>query len=137
MVNKLDKSDGTNVITWNTTNNIITQEHAHKESNITVLPLPLSDSDETDVFDFGGVTKLIDFTCIRKDTPTNLATFITTLQSIVQGEQSPTQLYPFLLTTDIQGAKKVKIVDTDWNYIGGDRNRIIYSIKFVESSDRG
>jgi len=138
MVYKLDDSTGTNKITWNLTDNILQEESVSKEANLTLMPLFGSDSNLTDVFDFGGVTRTITITAVRKDTPANIAAFVQgTLLALMQGDQSPTQNYPYTYTSTLLGTVKVKFMSIDLNYVAGDPRRLRYTIKMVESSTVG
>ena len=75
-------------ITWDGTDGWIIDEDSGKTSNLSPLPLIGYDSDETDVFDFGGAMNAITLRCIKQDTLANLRTFVRTkLWPLVDGDQ--------------------------------------------------
>ena len=120
----------------NGANAVITENNSRKESTLTVLPVYLSDSDETDIFDFGGVTKLINFTgSYTGETIAAVKTFIDSVETLVQGHQDIDAGYPLTLTDDIRGTIKVKIFDFSSTYTEGDPFRVSWTLKLAESSE--
>ena len=123
------------IILHNGTDRVITENNSRKESVLTVLPLYLSDAAETDVFDFGGVTKLINFTGnFRGANTAAVKTFIDSIQALIQGHQDTDAGYPLTLVDDIRGTIKVKIFDFDSTYTEGDPTRCTWTLKLVQSS---
>ena len=119
----------------NGSNAVITENNSRKESVLTVLPLYLSDSDETDVFDFGGVTRIINFSGnYRGATQAAVKSFIDSMEGLIQGHQDTEAGYPLTLVDDIRGTIKVKIFDFDSTYSEGDPLRCAWTLKVVEAS---
>lgn len=115
---------------------IITENNCRKESVLTVLPLYLSDSDLTDVFDFGGTIKLINLTGVFMGADTAaLKTWIDSVEALIQGHQDVDAGYPLTLTDDLRGTIKVKIFDFDTTQTEGDPTKIIWALKLVQSSE--
>lgn len=115
----------------------IQEENVSKEANLTALPLYLSDSDDTDVFDFGGVVRLVTLTGIRSDTTANLQTFVGEIMGLITGAQEPPD-YPKDYHSDTLNATiKVKFLNVNYNYVAGDPRKIYYIIRMIESSSTG
>ena len=126
-LNAIDLDNGTNAR--------ITSNDADKTPNLTTLPLYLNDSDNTDVFDAGGVVKTINLTGSYSDSSVaNLKTFIDSLEALVQGHQDTDAGYPIDFVDDLRGTIKVKVLtfNSSWNV--GEPTRINWSIKLVQSS---
>ena len=116
-------------------NAIITENNCRKESVITVLPLYLSDSDQTDVFDFGGTIKLINLTGVYLGADiATLKTWIDSVEALIQGHQDVDAGYPLTLTDDLRGTIKVKIFDFDSTITEGNKTSIDWTLKLVQSS---
>lgn len=114
---------------------IIVENNCRKESSVTVLPLYLSDSDQTDVFDFGGTVKLITLTGVYLGTDVaTLKTWIDSVEALIQGHQDTDAGYPLTFIDDLRGTIKVKIMDFDSTFAEGNQTRIDWSIKLVQSS---
>ncbi len=117
-------------------NSIIIDNNCRKESVLTVLPLYLSDSDLTDVFDFGGTIKLINLTGIYLNTSVALLkTWLESIEALIQGHQDIEAGYPLTLVDDLRGTIKVKVFDFDTTYREGDPNKIEWTLKLVQSSE--
>ena len=120
----------------NGTTTLITENNCRKESILTALPLYLSDSDETDVFDFGGVTKIINLTGLFVGANVAaLKTFIDSVEALVQGHQDTDAGYPLTFADDLRGTLKVKIFDFDSTFVEGDATRITWTLKLIQASE--
>jgi len=114
---------------------IITENNCRKESILTVLPLYFSDADETDVFDFGGTTKLINLQgSYSAATTAAVKTWLDSVEALIQGHQDTDAGYPLTFTDDLRGTIKVKIFDFDTAWTEGNPTRISWSMKLVQSS---
>lgn len=117
------------------TNAIMTENNCRKESILTVLPLYLNDSDLTDVFDFGGVIRIINLSGIYHGANiAALKTWIDSVEALIQGHQDTEAGYPLTLTDDLRGTIKVKIFDFDTTKMEGDSTKLTWSLKLVQSS---
>lgn len=116
-------------------NAIINENNCRKESIMTVLPLYLSDSDATDVFDFGGTIKIINLTgrYIGANTAA-LKTWLESVETLIQGHQDVDAGYPLTFTDDLRGTIKVKVMDFDTTHTEGDPTQVIWTLKLVQSS---
>lgn len=115
---------------------VISENNCRKESVLTVMPLYLSDSDQTDVFDFGGTIKTINLTGeYIADSIANLKSWLESIEALIQGHQDQQAGYPLTLTDDIRGAVKVKILDFDTTFQEGEPTRITWTLKLVQSSE--
>ena len=125
-----------NVTLHDGTNAIISENNCNKEAVLTPLPLYLSDSDATDVFDFGGVTKVINLTGVYMGA--NLAavkTWTDSVEALVQGHQDTDAGYPLTFADDLRGTIKVKILGFDTTFTEGETTRIAWTLKLVQSSE--
>lgn len=118
-------------------NAFITENNCRKESTLAAMPLYLLDSDETDVFDFGGVVKTINLTGIYFSTSeiSALKTFVDLLEALVQGHQDIAAGYPLTFTDDLRGAIKVKVVDIDSTNLAGEPTILVWTLKLLQSSE--
>ena len=87
-----------------------------KNGNITPLPMPTGDSDETEVFDMLGVTKIITLSGTFAGTITDIKTEIDSFEALVDGTQDSTINFVFSGMDTI--AVKVMSVNTTWNIPG-------------------
>lgn len=114
---------------------IIIDNNCRKESSVTVLPLYLSDSDQTDVFDFGGTVKTITLTGVYVGANTAaLKAWVDSVEALVQGHQDTDAGYPLTFTDDLRGTIKVKIMTFDTTFTEGNQTKIDWSLKLVQSS---
>jgi len=115
---------------------IIVENDCRKEAILTVLPLYLSDSDETDVFDYGGTTKIITLTGIYIGADVAaLKTFIDSVEELIQGHQDVQAGYPLAFVDDLRGSIKVKIFDFNSTFNEGQSTKIDWTIKLVQSNE--
>ncbi len=126
------------VILHDGSNAIITENNCRKEAVLAVLPLYLSDADETDVFDFGGVTKIINLTGVYMNTSiANLKTWLESVEALLQGHQDIQAEAPYVFVDDLRGTIKVKIMDFDTTFSEGTKTKIDWTLKLVQSSTNG
>ena len=114
---------------------IITENSCSKDSSLAIMPLYLSDSDETDVFDYGGVTKTISLNGVYiAESTTNLKTWIDSVEALQQGHQDVDAGAPYTFVDDLRGTLKVKVLNFSSTAVEGQPTKITWSIKIVESS---
>lgn len=114
---------------------IIKSNSAKKDSSLAIMPLYLSDSDKTDVFDYGGVTKTISLSGVYiAETVAELKTWIDALEIVQQGHQDTGAGYPMILNDDIRGSLYVKVMSFSSDWVEGEPTKITWTIKLVESS---
>ncbi len=100
-----------------------------------ILPLYLLDSDETDVFDFGGVVKLITLNGIFVGSnEAGVKTFVDAMEALLQGAQDVGNGYPLTLTDDRRGTLIVKIIDFESIFVAGYPTACTWTLKLVQSS---
>ena len=113
----------------------IIENSARKEAILTPMPLYTKDSNETDVFDFGGVIKTITLIGFyAKDTQADAKAFIDSVEAFVQGQQDTDAGYPIDFKDDLRGNLKVKIMNFDSTQMAGDVTQITWNLKLVQSS---
>lgn len=119
----------------NGANAIIKSNVVSKKSNLAIMPLYLSDSDDTDVFDYGGVTKLITLTGVFiAETIAELKSWIDSIEAVQNGHQDTDANYPMMFNDDLRGSLYVKVKDftSEWNE--AEPTKINWSLKLVQSS---
>ena len=104
-----------------------------------ILPLYLNDSDGTDVFDFGGVTKMITLNGVFVGaTEAAVKVFVDAVEALVQGQQDVGNGYPLIFTDDRRGtgasALKVKVLDFESIFVAGYPTACTWTLKLVQSS---
>ena len=119
----------------NGANAVISENDCRKESVLTILPLYLSDSDLTDVFDFGGTIKLITLTGVYIGANVAaLKTWVDSVEALQQGHQDVDAGAPYDFVDDLRGSIKVKIIDFTSTKTEGSTTEIRWTIKLVQSS---
>ncbi len=115
---------------------LITENSCRKEAILTPMPLYLMDSDETDIFDFGGVIKVITLTGKYEHSTgvTALKTWVDSVEALIQGHQDTDAGYPLTFTDDLRGTIKVKVMDFDTTWSAGEPTLIIWTLKVFQSS---
>ena len=104
-----------------------------------ILPLYLFDSDQTDVFDFAGGTKIITLTVIFVgDAESDVKTFVDNLETLQQGHQDINAGYPLFFTDDRRGtgtnALRVKVMNFESMFVAGYPTACTWTLKLVQSS---
>jgi hypothetical protein len=117
------------------TNAVIKSNTCKKEAIMVTMPLYLSDSDQTDVLDFGGVTKNITLSgdYVGADLAT-CKTWIDSLEDLIQGHQDVQAGYPLTFTDDLRGTIKVKVMSFESVLVEAETIRISWTLVLVESS---
>jgi len=119
-------------------NAIIIENDCRKEAILAILPLYLKDSDETDVFDFGGTIKHINITGVYLGADIDaLKTWIDSVEGLIQGHQDNKAGYPLVFTDDLRGTLNVKVLDFNSTFSDGTKTKIDWTLKLVHSSTNG
>ena len=114
----------------------ISENRCRKEAIITPMPLYLKDSDETDVFDFGGVIKTITLSGVYAGaSQATCKTWIDSVEDLIQGHQDADSGYPLTFTNDLRGTLKVKIMDFESTQEAGEVVSCTWTLKIVEASE--
>ena len=114
---------------------IITENSCKKESSLAILPLYLSDSDETDVFDYGGVIKTITLSgSFVAATVAELKTWIDSAEALQNGHQDTDSNYPLTFIDDLRGTLKVKVMDFSSTKSAANVTQVTWTIKLAQSS---
>ena len=113
----------------------INENDSKKVAVLAIMPLYLSDSDLTDVFDFGGTVKTITLTGVYVGANVAaLKTWIDSVEALIQGHQDVDAGAPYTLVDDLRGTIKVKILDFNSTKPEGQSTMIDWVIKLVQSS---
>jgi hypothetical protein len=114
----------------------IQENTARKESDITPMPLYTQDSDQTDVFDFGGTVKTLTILGVYVDSSgiSGLKVFVDDMEAIIQGAQDQSDGYPLTFTDDLRGTIKVKVADFESTLVSGDVTFLTWTLKLIQSS---
>jgi len=114
---------------------IIILNDCSKESFLTPMPMYLYDSDMTDIFDFGGVTKVINLTgSYVAGSIAALKTWIDSVEVLVQGHQDTDAGYPLTFVDDLRGSIKVKIYSFSSTIMEAEL-RTTWTLKLIQSSE--
>ena len=118
-------------------NSFIKDNSSRKEAILTPMPFYLFDSDDTDVYDFGGTTKTFTLSGIYVGTTiSSVKDFIDLLEGLIQGHQDISAGYPLTFTdTDTRGTKKVKVMDVETTKESGVPLMCTWNLKLIEASD--
>jgi len=115
---------------------VVNEESMKKGSELTDMPMPLSDSDEVECWDFTGCTREIKISgTISGANPTALMTaFVDKMDAIVDGDQDIVSVYhsDFYALGAGTGDFNVKVQPYKWTYIGGESCSIKYDITMTE-----
>ena len=119
-------------------NAVIIDNDCRKESILAILPLYLSDSDLTDVFDFGGVIKTITLTgSYVGANVAALKTWIDSMEALQQGHQDIDAGAPYAFVDDLRAPSpglKVKVLEFSSPWNAAEPTRVTWTIKLVQSS---
>jgi len=102
---------------------------ARKEAILTPMPLYQSDSDETEVFDYGGTIRTITIIGVFVGaTKAACATFITDAEALITGAQEDTVEY----TDEYRGTINIKVAETGTTKEAAEPLVVRWSFKLVE-----
>lgn len=114
---------------------VIKDNSCKKESSLAIMPLYLSGSDNTDVFDYGGAIKTVSLSGVYIATSTALLkTWIESVEGLQQGHQDTDSGAPYTFVDDLRGTIKVKVLDFNSTAEEAAPTKINWSLKLVESS---
>ena len=126
------------VVIHNGTTKVIIRNFVAKESNLTPMPLYGNDSDATDVFDFGGVTKTISLKGVYvADTVAELKTWIDSIEALQQGKQDVSEGAPYEFVDDLRGTMNVKVSGFNSEYVEGSVTKIEWNLDLIQASSNG
>lgn len=123
------------IVLHNGANAVITENHCDKETILVEMPLYGNDSDKTDVFDFGGVTKFIRLTGVY--TGANVAalkSWVDSVEALEQGSQDQTAGAPYEFVDDLRGTINVKVKGFSTAWISAETTKIGWTLNIVQSS---
>jgi len=104
-----------------------------KSANLMELPMPLSDSSDTDVFDFMGCTKKITLNGVfdaANNGSSAIIGFTGSVDSLIQGQQT----YSTLKSINIAGSLIVKADNFNYDYLRGNPNSIRYNLTLIQTT---
>jgi len=109
----------------------ITRETQTKDSNLFFYPLPLSDSNEALLLDLMGTSRTITVEGYKiSTTKATLTTFVTTIETLQNGEQSGVTYVGDFITTN----KTVQVQTFTWDWVEADVNRIKYTLTLLQGT---
>lgn len=105
-----------------------------KSSELVPEPMYGFDSDDTYVFDWGGVTKTITLTgTYIGDSQADCKIFVDDLEGIINGAQDT----PVTFTDDFRGTIRVKVKDSKTTHIAGVPTEVTWTLTLIEASEYG
>jgi len=114
---------------------VINSNACSKSSSLTVIPLYLNDSENTNVFDFGGTVKTINLSGgYIADTVAGLKTWVESLEGLQQGHQDVDAGAPYEFVDDLRGTINVKVLEFTSTQVQAEPTRVTWTIKLVQSS---
>lgn len=120
----------------NQTSTFIQDNTCRKEAILTPMPFYLLDSNNTDVYDFGGCIKTVTLNGIYVGTSiATVKTFIDSLEAVVNGAQDLSNGYPLDLVDDTRGTIKVKVMDIETSKVSGNPIMCTWSTKLIQASE--
>ena len=120
---------GVNLILGGVTLTDVESIREDKNANILPLTMPGSDSEETEVFDMLGVTRMIDIQGMFAGTGAEIQTSIDAIEALITGLQIP------ITYTDQNGTSitvMIMAISTSWNLPGSSCN---YGIKLIQGTN--
>lgn len=122
------------IVLHNGSTAVITENFCIKESNLIPMPLYSNDSDETDVFDFGGVTKNLTLSGNYKAADVNsLKSWIESIEALNQGHQDSEAGAPYTLVDDLRGTIKVKVVSFESKALEANPTIVEWNLELIQS----
>jgi|SRR3990167_140651 len=116
----------------------IRENIARKEAILSPLPLYLGDSDQTDVFDYGGVIKIITLNGIYiGTTEAAVKSFVDSVEALIQGHQDTGAGAPYKFVDDRRTTSagiKVKLMDVESYFVEGFPTGATWTIRLIEAS---
>lgn len=106
----------------------VQSEKINKTSGLEIIEGIFEDSSENLISDFSAPKREITVTGIYTELDGTLATFISNINSIIDGTQDDSVVY----NSDLSGAINVFVMSWDYNYTAGNVEFIDYSIKLIE-----
>lgn len=109
----------------------VTSESTTKKADLMIMAMPVSDSDNTLVFDFMGVERGISVTGNFVGTLATQQTKMAAIEGLIDGDQAVV-----VYVSEVHGSKNVYIKSTRfWKAIDADGTlKINYTIELVESA---
>ena len=102
-----------------------------KDAQLFHQPLPGSDSSSAIILDLFGCTRTLTLSGKKVDTEANCATFISWLDGLLTGSQSPVVLHVDISNLDYN----VLISSIGWDYSEGEVGIVEYTISVIEASN--
>ena len=117
--------------------NSLTSEIYKKSANMTSFTIPLTNSDQTQTFDFTGASATISLRGqVIRNTKADLKAAAKTFRNLISGNQSTIEYNSSLLGDGTSGFPKinVKVQDITIEYEAGVPLKFNYTIELLESS---
>lgn len=109
----------------------VQSERQIKSTNLFIQALVASDSSAAVILDLFGTVRRINVNGIKSGSATVINTFITAIEAIANGSQTSSTFVSSLSTFT---NKTVFVEDFSWEYVGGDPNKIRYTLSMVEGA---
>lgn len=115
----------------------IIENDGGKDSNLTPMPLFTQNSNNTEVFDFGGVIKVVNLQGLYVGTSkSDTRDFMNAIDALQNGQQDIDSGYPLTFTDpDARGTIKVKVMSGKTTKVAGVPLQCRWVLKLVEASD--
>lgn len=111
----------------------VIEESGRKEGNLNPYEMNFEDSDETETDDFGGTKKFITYRGAKAGNLSALTTMVNNILALINGDQSPGNMYPYQFVSDLSGTTLVKFLDIDYSLTNSSPRILDFTIRMVES----
>jgi hypothetical protein len=109
----------------------IQSERQTKNAQLFQMPLPLSDSDETVLYDYFGMQRTIEISGIFTGTNAEHVSFINSIEAIMNGQQSGST---FVSSKTSISNTTVYLNYFEWSVNAADVSKINYSLSMIEGA---
>ena len=110
----------------------IQMERQSKDTGLTEIPIPASDSDNAFLIDLFGVIRRITISGFFTGTTAAVETFIETIEAITNGSQSASTFASSLIASPTTINVFVRIFT--WEYVPGPIGKINYTLELTQGS---
>ncbi len=105
----------------------VLSEDVSKRAGLMKFPMPLSDSSDTYIYDLEGATREITLRCYYNGTLSEIQSYVSSIQSLVNGSQ-----LGYTYESDLLGSLTVFVEDVRINFGNPAQKYVEFTIKLVE-----
>lgn len=110
----------------------IQMERQVKDTGLTEMPIPASDSADAFLLDLFGVIRRITIRGIKTGTTSQVETFIEAIETITNGSQSASAFVSSLIASP--SSINVFVRNFAWEYVPGAVGKVAYTLELTQGS---